>query len=71
MLHKNTIENYSGTMETLAEEIGNLRYDALSNFLNLLADKLQEDGDKDEGRGRVQLSSHLHSCSKQLRICKT
>jgi len=31
-------------MEQLAEEIGNLRYDALANFLELLANKLEADG---------------------------
>ena len=70
MIHKEKIENYSGSLEALAEEIGNLKYDALSNFLNLLADKIQNDGDKDERRGRVRLASHLHHCSEQLRACK-
>jgi len=71
MIHKSKIENYLGTTEELAEEIGDLRYDTLSDFLNLLADKIQKDGYKDENRGRVQLASQLHDCSKQLRVCKS
>ncbi|MEL6721407.1 MAG: hypothetical protein AAFP82_22095 [Bacteroidota bacterium] len=71
MIHKSTVENYLGTMEGLAEEIGDLQYDALATFLECLANKIQKDGDKDKGRGRIKLASHLHDCSEQLRACKS
>lgn len=70
MIHKDTIENYSGTMEELAEEIGNLKCDALSEFLNLLAKKIEKDGDKDKSRNRIKLANNLHNCSNKLKECK-
>ncbi|MEM6379114.1 MAG: hypothetical protein AAF705_12940 [Bacteroidota bacterium] len=70
MIHKATIGNYSGSMKELAEEIGDLRYDALSDFLNLLADKIERDGDKDKSRDRVKLAKNLHDCSNQLNAAK-
>ena len=33
MIHKEVVEKYDGTMIELAEDIGNLRYDALVEFL--------------------------------------
>lgn len=71
MIHRAMPKNYAGSMEELAEEIGDLRYDALSEFLELLAQKIQKDGDKDKGRGRVQLATHLHKCANDLTEAKT
>lgn len=71
MIHKSHVENYSGTMSELAEEIGNLKYNALAEFLHLLADKIEEDGDKDKSRNRIKLAVHLHNCSNKLRESKT
>ena len=71
MIHKIKLESYPGTMEEFVEEIGNLRYDALSDFLNLLANKIQKDGDNDKNRNRVKLAQHLHDCSKKLRDCQS
>jgi len=70
MIHKSKVENYPGSMKALAEEIGDLKYNALSEFLELLADKIEKDGDKDKGRSRIKLASNLHECSDKLRGCK-
>ena len=70
MIHTDTVEKYSGTMNELVEDIGNLRYDALSYFIELLAKKLKHDGDKDQSRGRVKLASHLYACSENLNLGK-
>ena len=70
MIHKTTVENYSGSMEDLAEEIGDLRYDALANFLDLLADKIQRDGEKDQQRQRVKLANSLFQCAEHLKASK-
>ena len=53
-------------MDELAEEIGNLKYDALSNFLYLLAEKIKKDGEKDKNRNRVKLAKNLQDCSTKL-----
>ena len=69
MIHKDKIDNYNGSMQVLAENIGDLKYDTLAVFLELLAAKIQKDGDKDKSRGRVKLAKHLHDCSNNLTEC--
>ena len=70
MIHNNKPESYTGTLTELAAEIGNLKYDALAEFLDLLSQKIKYDGDKDEARGRIKLASHLHNCADDLEKCK-
>lgn len=70
MLHKDEVENYSGTMQELAEEVGNLKYDALANFLDLLSQKIENDGMKDAERKRFQLAKQLQTCADSLREAK-
>lgn len=71
MIHTSEVKNYAGTMEELAEEIGNLKYDALARFLELLAHKIEADGKKDESRNRVQLSGNLYKTAEKLLESKT
>ena len=70
MNHNTLIKNYHGSIESLVEDIGNLRYDALADFLHLLSEKIQSDGEKDEARKRHQLASALFECSKKLEESK-
>jgi hypothetical protein len=70
MVHKSKVEKYSGSMEELAEEIGNLKYDALSDFLELLANKIQEDGRKYEARNRTKLSRNLYENANKIKESK-
>ena len=70
MLHDTKIKKYQGTLIELATDIGDLRYDALSDFLNLLSDKIKHDGDKDFERGRVKLAKQLHDCAEELHQSK-
>ena len=70
MIHKDQVEKYEGTMSQLANDIGDLKYDALAGFLDLLAKKIELDGDKDKARGRVKLARELHSCAHDLRLGK-
>ena len=71
MLHRNSIENYSGSLSGLADDVGNLKYDALAEFLRLLAAKIERDGSKDAARGRVRLSSALQNCAAQIAVSAT
>ena len=66
MIHTSEVINYPGSMEELAEEIGNLKYDALARFLELLANKIETDGKKDESRNRVKLSGNLYKSAEKL-----
>ena len=79
--HPTKIENYDGSLEKLVNELGDLRYDALSDFLKYLSKKLEQDSLADEGRNRVQLANHLkhasfsikessESIKKAWKICK-
>lgn len=81
MIHKDKIDNYNGSMEELAEDLGNLKYNALGDFLELLATKIQKDSNKDRSRARVKLAKQLDDCANHLnqsaeaaheawRICK-
>src|SRR5207245_2651372 len=59
MVHRENIERYPGSLRELAEEIGNLRYDALAEFLHQLAAKLEADAAGDQRRGRPKLAVAL------------
>ncbi|MEM7344288.1 MAG: hypothetical protein AAF485_08585 [Chloroflexota bacterium] len=66
MIHLTDVEKFDGTLQALAEDLGDLRYDTLTQFLNLLAEKLAHDAKKDQARQRDQLATALHSCSEKI-----
>lgn len=67
MIHNTEIEGYNLT--DLAEQIGDLRYDALADFLKALSLKIEKDGQKDESRGRVKLATQLKKTANELQVC--
>ena len=66
MEHRDSIERYSGGLSELVEDVGNLKDDALAEFLRLLAAKVERDGSRDAARERVQLASALQECASHL-----
>jgi hypothetical protein len=66
MRHKTWIKNYERDFARLAEEIGDLRYDSLAEFLDLLGEKIKRDGNSDRDRGRRQLAEALHETKDKL-----
>lgn len=66
MIHKSTLDHYPGDLAALAEEVGNLKYDALAEFLRLLSAKIDGDAAKDQARGRVQLAAALRSAAGRI-----
>lgn len=70
MIHKDRVENYEGTMQNLVEDIGDLKYNALAEFLNLLSQKIENDGIKDAERKRFQLAKQLQNCADNLKEAK-
>lgn len=66
MTHHEAVQNYTGSLAELAEDVGNLRYDALADFLRLLSAKVAQDAEKDAGRGRAQLASALQGSTAEL-----
>ncbi len=67
MVHTDNVEDYEGSLEDLAIDIGNLKYDALAKFLKLLSYKIEVDSIKDGERNRVKLAKQLHDASLKIR----
>ncbi len=69
-----TAVDFPGGLQQLATDLGNLRYDALAQFLRLLSEKIEHDGDADLGRNRPKLAGHLHRAADEVarawRLCK-
>lgn len=65
MIHKSEID-YDGGFDKLAEDLGNLRYDSLAEFLNKLSDKLAKDSGADADRKRPQLAKQLLYASRYI-----
>jgi hypothetical protein len=59
MIHRENVERYGGTLPELANDLGDLRYDAVVVFLEALAAKLEEDAAADTARGRPKLAAAL------------
>ncbi len=70
MIHEVSIKKYKGTLKDLSTDIGDLRYDALAEFLDLLSHKIQDDAQQDKERGRIKLAKELHHCAEQLKSAK-
>lgn len=66
MKHTKTLPAYPDTQEQLAEDLGNLYYDALAEFLTLFAAKMARDAAADRGRGRPKLAAELEACAGHL-----
>lgn len=64
--HKKNVEKYDGDLKQLAEDIGDLHYDALQWFMLDLAVKLQKDAEADKKRGRKKLSKSLYNASLKV-----
>lgn len=65
--HTHKIKHYRGDLSSLAEEVGDLYYDSLADFLLLLSDKLDKDAKADSARQRYKLSSHLKDVSINMK----
>jgi len=68
-IHKDYVD-YEGPLEQLVEEIGDLRYDTLEEFLEKLSVKLREDALADYNRGRVQLAYRLNTAHYFIAFAK-
>jgi len=64
--HPIDLPRYSGTLQELAEDIADMRYDSLAAFVEHLADKIHADADNDLEHGRRQLASKLYKLADDL-----
>lgn len=67
MQHTTSVQRYNGTHQQLAEEMGDLYYNALAELLERLAGKLEQDAAKDTGRGRIKLAAELNRAAADLK----
>jgi hypothetical protein len=67
MNHPQKIERYYGTHWELAEDIGNLDYDALVELFDLLSKKFQKDSQHDKELWHPQVSEKLENISRRLK----
>lgn len=65
MEHGSNIRGYTSFAE-LANDVGNLRYDCLAEFLVKLSEKLADDSASDSGRGRPILAEKLQMMSENI-----
>lgn len=64
--HNEYLEKYPEGFQDIARELGDLRYDTLAEFLDLLSKKLAKDAVADAGRNRIKLSHELEEASKRI-----
>jgi hypothetical protein len=55
-------------MKQLAEQVGDLHYEALSEFMAHLSDKIRLDATKDRTAGRLILARHLGNAQKHIQM---
>lgn len=66
MKHTLNVKEFNGSNNELAENVGDLYYDSLAEFLESLATKIKNDGDADFNRGRKKLAHELYNCAEHL-----
>jgi len=64
--HPTHVDGYHGSLEALANAIGDMRYDRVAYFLDLLAQRIETEAEKDSSAGKIQLSKRLDQASKYL-----
>ena len=69
--HETHLTTYKGSFEELAQELGDLTYDSLADFLSCLSEKLAKDAVADEGRNRVKLANCLRNASENLQVASS
>jgi len=66
MKHPWSVEGFDGTLDELAEAVGNMRYDKARDFLEYLADDLKRQADEDKAKGRTDLADKLYKTAETL-----
>ena len=56
MTHLENVEKYDGTLEELAVDVANLRYDKIGEFIRHLSNEILNQSLNDKSKGRPKLS---------------
>ena len=67
MIHQTALPPFGDDWPELAEQLGDLRYDALADFLLALSEKMKKDGDADLRRQRKKLATELYASADDLK----
>lgn len=70
MSHPDHVEGWNGTLEELAQAIGNMRYDTIAQFIDLLSNDIRRQSGDDWKRGRRRLSIRLNQTAHDLSLVK-
>ena len=65
-MHPDSVEGFGGSLEDLARNVGNMRYDKTAQFIGALADDLFRQARADELRGRKKLAKRLYASARDL-----
>lgn len=66
MKHPDHVKKYDGTLEDLATDVSNMRYDSVATFLGYLANNLKSQADYDKSKARLKLASTMYSLVDKL-----
>jgi molybdenum-dependent DNA-binding transcriptional regulator ModE len=64
--HPLTVEGFTGSLDALAQSVGNMQYDQTAAFIETLADDIQRQADADSARGRKKLAAQLYATAQEL-----
>ncbi len=67
MSHPDHAIGYEGSLKDLAQEVGNMRYDSLAEFMKYLSDNLSEQATKDQNN-KPQLAAKVEESASQLNV---
>lgn len=64
--HPTSVEKYPGSLEDLAIDLKNMRYDKLTEFLGYLAKHVKLEADNDVANGKIKLPITLYTASNHI-----
>ncbi len=64
--HPDKVVGFDGSIEDLARNVGNMRYDSVERFITALADDIERQADDDAKKGRTKLADVLYATAGRL-----
>ncbi len=64
--HPKKVKGFEGSLEELAESIGNMVYDQTASFIEKLADNIKKQADADLSKCMTKLASELYFTADEL-----
>lgn len=64
--HSKIVKGFQGSLDELAQSIGDMSYDQVSVFIERFANDINRQADADLARGRKKLAGELYATAKKL-----